>query len=147
MRFENNSLSEVIQEPFIFCHSGWTEKETILDEAIGAMAEAGYIKPEFLLSVYKREGMMTTFLKGGIAIPHGTPNLVTKSVISITKLDTPISWDGINMVDIIFVLALKEESKKYFEQLYSIISDETLISQIRNSQDSSEILKILCKST
>ena len=90
---------------------------------------------------------MTTFLKGGIAIPHGTPNLVTKSVISITKLDTPISWDGINMVDIIFVLALKEESKKYFEQLYSIISDETLISQIRNSQDSSEILKILCKST
>lgn len=147
MRFENNSLSEVIQDQFIFCHSEWTEKEVVLDEAIGAMIEAEYTKPEFLLSVYKRESMMTTFLKGGIAIPHGTPNLVTKSVISITKLDNPISWDGINMVDIIFILALKEESKKYFEQLYSIISDETLISQIRNSQDSSEILKILCKST
>ena len=146
-RFENNILSEVIQKPFIFYHSEWTEKEAILDEAIGAMVEAEYTTPEFLLSVYKRESMMTTFLKGGIAIPHGTPNLVTKSVISITKLDNPISWDGINMVDIIFVLALKEESKKYFEQLYSIISDETLVAQIRNSKNSSEILKILCKST
>lgn len=147
IQFEDNDLSEVIQEKFIFCHSEWTEKEAVLDEAIGAMIKAKYTKSEFLLSVYKREGMMTTFLKGGIAIPHGSPNLVTKSVISITKLDNPISWDGINMVDIIFVIALKEESKKYFEQLYSIISDETWISQIRNSKDASEILKILCKNT
>lgn len=99
------------------------------------------------MSVYKREGMITTFLKGGIAISHGAPNLVTKSVISVTKLDTPIVWDGVNMADLIFVIALNENSRQIFEQFYSIISDETVISQIRECGDSQEILKILCKST
>lgn len=47
-------------------------------------------------------------MKGGIAIPHGAENLVTKPVICITKLDKPIVWDGFNTVDLVCVLALNE---------------------------------------
>lgn len=146
-QFENNCLSQVITEENIHVHSGRLEKEQVIDEAVEIMVRQKAVRPEFLLSVYKREGMMTTFLKGGIAIPHGAPNLVTKSVISVTKLDTPIVWDGVNMADLIFVIALNENSRQIFEQFYSIISDETVISQIRECGDSQEILKILCKST
>ena len=71
-------------------------------------------------------------MKGGIAIPHGAENLVTKPVICITKLDKPIVWDGFNTVDLVCVLALNEKSTKYFEQFYQVISDEIMVSRIRS---------------
>lgn len=48
---------------------------------------------------------------------HGDPGLVTKPVISVTKLDKPVLWDGVNTVDVIFVAGHSGDSRKYFEQL------------------------------
>ncbi|MCI9282289.1 MAG: sigma 54-interacting transcriptional regulator [Lachnospiraceae bacterium] len=144
---EENDLKEVIHSHYISLSSGRRYKDELLDEMIGRLAEDGYVEPGFLLSVYKREGMMTTVLNGGIAIPHGNPEHVRKPVIAVTKLDTPVVWDGINTVDLIFVLALDEKSKKYFEQLYQIISDESMVSALRECMRTEEIYRILCKST
>ncbi len=132
-------LGEVITPELIFVNPPYRLKEQLLDQAIEMMTNKGYVDERFLLSVYKREGMMTTYLKGGIAIPHGDPASVTKPVISITKLDKPVMWDGTNTVDLIFVLALDENSKKYFEQLYQMLSSENLVSLIRNSNSINEI--------
>ncbi|WP_029452877.1 sigma 54-interacting transcriptional regulator [Clostridium algidicarnis] len=142
-----NYLNEVIHEENIFIDTGYTYKDEVLDNAINSMIKNGYVNSEFLLSVYKRESLMTTYLQGGIAIPHGGTDLIIKPVISITKLDKPILWDGVNAVDIIFVLALNEDSKKYFDQLYKLISDESLLSDIRGSISKKEILNRLCKNT
>jgi len=145
--FDENSLSEILELDLISINEAFKYKDEVLDNAIEIMVNKGYVKPEYLLSVYKREGLMTTFLQGGIAIPHGDISLVTKPAIFITKLANPIAWDGINTVDIVFVIALDENSKNYFEQLYKIISDESLISSIRKSYSQEEILKVLCKNT
>jgi len=118
-----------------------------LDTMIGKMKEKGMVKDEFLLSVYKRESSVATYLNGGIAIPHGESRFVNEPCIFITKLDKPVIWDGANMADIVFLLALNENSKKYFEQLYKIISDENTVNTIRNAKTKEEILKILCKNT
>ena len=142
---EENDLKEVIYSRYIFMPPQGRYKDELLDEMIGRLVEDGYVDAGFLLSVYKREGMMTTVLNGGIAIPHGNPEHVLKPVIAVTKLDSPVAWDGINTVDLIFVLALDEKSKKYFEQLYQIISDESMVSSLRNCQRPEEIYKILCK--
>lgn len=145
--FYENNLYEVMEPDLISINQSFTYKDQVLDNAIEIMENKGYVKPEYLLSVYKREGLMTTFLQGGIAIPHGDVSLVTKPAIFVTKLVNPIIWDGINTVDIIFVLALEENSKNYFEQLYKIINDEQTITAIRKSDTKEEILKILCKNT
>lgn len=145
--FEENQLSEVISLGHIYIRTEAEFKDQIIDEAVGHMAEEGLVRQEFLLSVYKREGMMTTRLSQGIAIPHGDPGLVTKPVISVTKLDKPVLWDGVNTVDVIFVLAIQEDSRKYFEQLYQIISDESMVSAIRASRTREEIRNLLCKNT
>lgn len=144
---EENNLDQVISRPYVYIRKDNSYKDEILDDMIGTLAADGFVTTEFLLSVYKRESMMTTVLKGGIAIPHGNSEFVTKPVISITKLDTPIAWDGINVVDLIFVLALDENSKKYFEQLYQIISDESMVSAVRQCKKPEEIVEILCNNT
>ena len=133
--FNKNNLDEILNTDFIRL-SDLKYKEEILDTMIGKMKEKGMVKDEFLLSVYKRESSVATYLNGGIAIPHGESRFVK-----------PVIWDGANMADIVFLLALNENSKKYFEQLYKIISDENTVNTIRNAKTKEEILKILCKNT
>lgn len=145
--FEGNRLSEIIRPENIFINPEYTYKDEVLDNGVNALIRNGFVKPEFMLSIYKRESLMTTYLQGGIAIPHGSTEFVTKPAISVTKLDTPIIWDGINSVDVIFILALDENSKIYFNQLYEIISDESLLSAIHTSKSKDEILHILCPDT
>ena len=60
--FEENQLSEVISLGHIYIRTEAEFKDQIIDEAVGHMAEEGLVRQEFLLSVYKREGMMTTRL-------------------------------------------------------------------------------------
>ena len=145
--FDENNLNEILELDLISVDENFIYKNQVIDNAVKHMVNKSYVKPGYLLSIYKRESLATTFLQGGIALPHGDAALVTKPAIFITKLDKPILWDGINTADIIFVLALDENSKKYFEQLYKIISDKTLISSIRKAEQREEILKILCKNT
>lgn len=144
---ETNRLQEVICESHIWINPEVQFKDQVLDMAVGQMVEEGLVPPEYLLSVYKREGMMTTVLKHGIAIPHGDPLLVTKPAICITKLDKPILWDGVNVVDLVFTLALTEDSKIYFEQLYQFLSNENLVKTLKNSRTREEVLHILGKNT
>ena len=85
-------------------------------------------------------------LKGGIAILHGDGKFVTKPTIVITKLAKSISWDGVNDVDLIFLIALKENSKEYFEQLYKVISSSEALQKIREAKDKNKIMEVLfCK--
>ena len=70
--FEENQLSEVISLGHIYIRTEAEFKDQIIDEAVGHMAEEGLVRQEFLLSVYKREGMMTTRLSQGLPFPMAT---------------------------------------------------------------------------
>lgn len=61
-------------------------KSDVIDKLVELLQDKGYVDDKFLLSVYKRESMGATWMKGGIAIPHGYTKNVTKSAIAIAKL-------------------------------------------------------------
>lgn len=140
---KDNMLSEIINEEVVFVNESYRYKDEALDKMIQKLIESGYVKPEFLLSVFKREMLDNTYLKGGIAIPHGASEFVTKPTILITKLANKILWSGNYEVDLIFLIALKEDSKNYFEQLYKIIRNEEVLNKIKSSISKEEILEII----
>lgn len=142
-----NDLSKVIPPEVIFPQESYKYKDEVLDHMAGQLIKSGYVEEGYLLSVYKREALGATYLKGGIAIPHGDSRFVTKPTIAVTKLATPINWDGTNNVDLIFMIALKEDSKDYFEQLYRVISSTDALQRIRETKEREEIMEILFENT
>ena len=140
---EDNKLSEIISEDVVFVDENYKYKDEALDSMTKKLIEGGYVTEEFLLSVYKREMLGDTYLKGGIAIPHGASEFVTKPTILITKLDKKILWSENYEVDLIFLIALRDDSKNYFEQLYKIIMKEDVLNKIKSSSRKEEILEII----
>lgn len=140
---EENKLAEIIDKNVVFVNEDYKYKDEALDYMVRKLIDGGYVKDEFLLSVFKREMLGDTYLKGGIAIPHGASEFVTKPTILITKLAKKILWSENYEVDLIFLIALKDDSKKYFEQLYKIIMEENVLNKIKSSTSKEEILEIL----
>lgn len=140
---EENKLSEIIKKDVVFVNENYKYKDEALDDMVRKLIDGGYVKEEFLLSVFKREMLGDTYLKGGIAIPHGASEFVTKPTILITKLANKIVWSENYEVDLIFLIALKDDSKKYFEQLYKIIMEDDVLNKIKSSTSKEEILEIL----
>lgn len=140
---EENTLSEIINRDVIHVNEKYRYKDEALDDMVKKLIDGGYVTEDFLLSVFKREMLGNTYLKGGIAIPHGDSDFVTKPTILITKLDKKIVWDGNYEVDLIFLVALKDDSRKYFEQLYKIIKREDTLNKLKSSSSKDEIIEIL----
>ncbi|MGV8981497.1 sigma 54-interacting transcriptional regulator [Clostridium sp.] len=143
----DNLLKDIINQDIIICDLEAKSKSDAIDALVELLEKQGYVDKEFMLSVYKRETMGATVLKNGIAIPHGEVSHVTKPAIAIAKLSKAIAWEGNIEADIVFMIALKEDSKIYFNDLYKIISSEDGRKAIRTAKNPEEIMNAIARFT
>ncbi|ABY95705.1 MULTISPECIES: sigma 54-interacting transcriptional regulator [Thermoanaerobacter] len=142
-----NPLKEIIDENLILCDVDISMKSDVIDKLVELLQDKGYVDDKFLLSVYKRESMGATWMKGGIAIPHGYTKNVTKSAIAIAKLKKPIFWEGELKADLVFMIALKEDSKDYMLDLYKVMTDEKIVNALKGAKSPVQIKEIILKNT
>ncbi|HAB97469.1 MAG TPA: transcriptional antiterminator, partial [Enterococcus sp.] len=77
-------------------------------------------KAQFRQSVIEREQLQSTYLDNGFAIPHGNPNYVEETAISILLLDQPVEW-GNQKADIIILLMIREDETQKVEPMMKLI--------------------------
>jgi len=144
---KENPLKEVIDEELIFLDVDAFVKSDVIDLLAEKLYEKGYVDDRFLLSVYKREAMGATILNDGIAIPHGYPEHVIKPAIAIAKLKEPIYWEKDLMADLVFMIALKEESNNYLSWLNKLVLNKEIVQKLKKTKTSMEIKKIIVNFT
>lgn len=140
-------LKEIIDDDLILCDVDVSMKSDVIDKMVELLEEKGYVDEKFILSVYKRESMGATWMKGGVAIPHGDTKYVTKPAIAIAKLKEPIYWEGDFKTDLIFMLALKEDAKDYMLDLYKVLSNEKILKDLKEAKSKEEIKEIIMRNT
>lgn len=132
------------------------EVDTNVD-AIKYMADhfvkLGYCKTEYISSLIKRENEYPTGLNIdgiGVAIPHTDTNLVNEESLGMAILSKPVSFiemgtDDVVMVDIIFMLAVKE-AKEHIESLQGVINmiqNKKILNAIRGSDKKEQVVEII----
>lgn len=139
-------LKKIINSDFIFINQNCISIKDCLDEPLKQLIKFGYVKEGFEESVLNREKMGGTNLNNGVAIPHGNPKLVNKTVVSLIVCEDTFKWNE-NDVDIVFLLAVAEKDvqniKSIIQELYSIINEQKLLKNIRNSKRPNDILELL----
>lgn len=144
---EKNRLEKVITEDLILNNLNVNNKNDAIDKIIKLMEGNKCVKEGFMLSVYKRESIGATWLEGGIAIPHGSTKYVNKSTIAIAKLKRPIYWEDNMKADLIFMIAIREDSKDYMYDLYKVLKNKNIMNALRTAENSREMKEIILKST
>lgn len=138
-----NQLNNLIHEDLILYNFEGISKEYIIDTLVSKLEEGGYVDSKYILSVYKREAMGSVVMASKVAVPHGLPENVIKPAIAIARLNKPIVWDNKFMVDLVVLLALKENNKKEIRSLFSKINDQHTLEVLLNTEDKNEIKELL----
>jgi lichenan operon transcriptional antiterminator len=124
-----------------------TKKEAI--QIISARLEStGYVGSGYADEVLAREEISSTEIGNYCAIPHAINSKVKKQVIGVMILNKPILWDK-QKVQIIFMIALDENCKISFREVFEYISNLhsniKLIGEISKVTDYNELTEKIKK--
>lgn len=141
-----SAAPQLFYEELTFVKVKAVGKEEILEYLSQTLVNKGFVSQGFFTSVMEREKLTSTAINNGLALPHGGEGFVNRSCIAIASLEKPIDW-GEEKVDIIFLMALrlqdKQGIKRFFSYFYSILDDDELIEQIRESHSNVQILELI----
>lgn len=135
-------LSKMIHEDTILLRPDYNYKTELLESLSNLLLQGGYVNEKFIIDVYKREACGSTLIDHNVSIPHGHPNNVIKSAVAVAILKNPIQWYGVKNVDIVFLLALKEECIKIIEGLNLFVKNDYLIKQLKNMETVAQVINV-----
>ncbi|MDI3481275.1 MAG: hypothetical protein PWQ97_930 [Tepidanaerobacteraceae bacterium] len=136
-------LAEVLFNDLILVQADFATKNDAIDGLVEVLLKKGYVNEKYLLDVYKREVMGPTLIRNHIAIPHGNSENVLKPAIAIAFLKEPVAWSADKEADVVFMLALKEDSKDILNDLFYVVNDEDLIYKLSLLKDGDEVKKAI----
>ena len=150
---KNNKIKNVIRDKIMyFFHEDlfFTDKKFKNDvDAIETMCDVmishQYVDASYKDEIYAHEKISPSSY-GNIAIPHPLNNKAKSSVIAVSLNPEPISW-GINQVNLVFMLSLKEEDRDLFSDIFEfitqILKDEHIFKKVMNIKTFDEFINYL----
>ena len=141
-------MNILMPRKLIFFEKEKITKEELIRAICGKMRKEKYTLDEYESSVFEREGICSTSLGKGIAIPHGNSSYVGKPGISLVFLKHPVSW-GEEEVDIVFLLALNFENismtRDFFHEFTEFTEEREILDCIRSVSGQKELEEIVEK--
>lgn len=96
-------------------------KEVILEELCTMLYNQRIIEDDFLESVIEREDIAKTNINEVFALPHAMKLCANETKVAVAILEEPVYWHKEETVQIIFLLATKQNEQANIEHLYDIV--------------------------
>ena len=120
-------------------------KEEAVKAAGQILVDRGAVEPAYIDSMLEREGVVSTFMGNGLAIPHGTEegkSSVIKSGLSLIQIPEGVDFDG-NEAKVVLGIAGKEnEHLELLQKIAIIFSEEENAEKVINASSAEEIIEI-----
>lgn len=122
--------------------------EVIIERLVKPLELKGSVDRKYLQSVLDREKMSSTAFETGVAIPHGNPEYVNKTEISIFVSKKKISW-GQEKIDVVILFSIAKEDiphlRKIIEPIYNVIDSRSRVEQVFNGRSAEDIVNYFAK--
>lgn len=143
---ENNKQCKIIAVESPGAKQKIGDRNGVLNFIYNDLYKKKYVKRGYFDSLMKRELNNSTIIGNNIALPHGLPEYVNKSCLSILTLDNEIEW-GTDKADIVISINIArndmDKARNIMGKLYNFIDDEKELKKLRECENSEQIIKVL----
>ncbi|HAH60703.1 MAG TPA: hypothetical protein DCL73_01245 [Treponema sp.] len=116
-----NKLQFLFKEKFFYADAPFTDWKETLSSMAENLETEGFIDEEFIRKLFDREEYSSSAY-GNIAMPHPLEKCALQTVISVVILPKGILWKN-NRVNIIFLLAIRQEDRALFKDIFDFVTD------------------------
>ncbi len=139
-----NLAHSLIREEFVLVGLECSTKKEVIEIMGKLLFNEGFVKFEYINSVLNREDMNSTYFRNEVAIPHGLPSFVNKSVMVFVRLKTAVKWDeNGNNARLICLPAVKSEDVEAINKLFKVIKQKDKIDKLLDIKEKAEFISII----
>lgn len=110
------------------------------------LVKAGHVEAGYVDKMIEREEIVSTYMGGGLAIPHGTKeakSLVTSTGLSIVRFPEGVDFGGDEPAFIVIgIAAAGGDHMEILTNVAMIFTDDESIERVMNASNEEEILAI-----
>lgn len=147
-------IEDILQAKCIKVPLGSSTKKEIIEELAGLLADSGIIgdRDELVASAMEREGLMSTGIGKGVAIPHGRTKGVKRMAGSFGISLQPVDFGSLDgqPVQIFFFLATPQnivaDHVKALALVSRLLNREEVRTKLLAAKDASEVMTIFIES-
>ena len=147
------ALTQFLNERLIKLNLIANNKIDVITELVDLMHSSGEIEDKelFLESVIEREGMGSTGIGHGVAIPHGRADVAKRLIIAFGRSPEGIEFDAIDnqKVNLFFMLAPPKGDMglylKALAELARLLNQEEFRKALVNARSPEEVIAIIDK--
>ncbi|WP_394698511.1 phosphoenolpyruvate--protein phosphotransferase [uncultured Desulfobacter sp.] len=111
------------------------------------LVREGFIHPDYIESMKRRESVANTFLGNGISIPHGLPenrNKIFKTGVAVLQVPGGVPWNPGEIVNIVVGIAAKsDEHIEILTNLTHVLDDPVTTKRLAATEDPAQIVQAL----
>lgn len=137
----------ILNEGNIILNAASEGKYEAIERAGKLLADNGYVEPDYIEGMKKREMEVTTYIGNGIAIPHSTSQYIKhikKSGIVVVQYPEGVDFGEGNIAYILIGIAgMNDEHLEILSSIALVCQDENNVGKLRNADVKEEIISIL----
>ncbi|GGG08063.1 PTS sugar transporter subunit IIA [Paenibacillus abyssi] len=122
------------------------DKEEAIRIAGQLLVNAGHVDPSYVDSMLERESSLSTFMGGGLAIPHGTAEAkgsIKSTGLSIVQLPEGVDFGEGNIAHLVIgIAAVGDDHLDILTNVAMICSDDDNMEQILKAATPEQMIQI-----
>lgn len=145
-------LKDYVKEELVFLNLAVSDRAELFKKLSTLFLDKGYVNEGFYDFIVEREENYPTGLDletHTVAIPHGNPEFIKQSFISVVTLTQPIKMKKMENadeeieVDLFFVLGLNDGTQhlQILKQVIGLIQQEEFVQAIKEAQTTEEVME------
>ncbi len=145
-------LKDYVKEELVFLNLTVSDRAELFKMISTLFLEKGYVNEGFYDFIVEREENYPTGLDletHTVAIPHGNPEFIKQSFISVVTLTQPIKMKKMENadeeieVDLFFVLGLNDGTQhlQILKQVVGLIQQEEFVQAIKEAKTTEEVME------
>lgn len=145
-------LKDYVKEELVFLNLTVSDRAELFKKLSTLFLDKGYVNEGFYDFIVEREENYPTGLDletHTVAIPHGNPEFIKQSFISVVTLTQPIKMKKMENadeeieVDLFFVLGLNDGTQhlQILKQVIGLIQQEEFVQAIKEAKTTEEVME------
>ena len=139
-------LRQLLPSSSIVLDAAASSREEAVRAAGALLVESGAVTAHYLDRMLDREGVVSTFVGDGVAMPHATgsgSNDVIAEGLSLQIFAEPVDWAGQPVSLVIGIAARGRRYITLLSQLASVLLDDGRTDALRSAPDAETALRLL----
>jgi PTS system fructose-specific IIA component/PTS system nitrogen regulatory IIA component len=147
-------MSEFVIREAISANVSAGQKESVIREMVDNLRQAGYFKgneaEDVVKAILKREGLSSTGIGDGVAIPHAKHGSVDRLVGAVAIAPAGVPFDSVDNAPVFVLVMLVSPQERPSEHLRALegvsrcLKDKNFVQSLRDATTPQQIWDLIC---